>query len=274
MTIQTIDKIGDTAFIIAVYRAEEKDCVESLFIDDYAKYFVNPDVIQKANDFAKVLPEGKEMIRYRIGYFNHVIQDNIDNGVTQIVMLGGGFDMRACYYRRESVQFFDVDQKEVIDFKRSVIAKNNIDYPSKCVACNYITDDVIEGLCQQGFQCDKPSLFVWEGNIHYIPKPEVYTFLSYLKKNISQMQITFDYLFETVVNHQCGIASVDKAVDFFASMGSPWITGFDQLDILGEKTGMKVISDMSMDTVAQKYMQRKSDETGIFSVYLTAILGT
>ena len=268
---KAIDKIGATAFIIAVYRALEKNHPRKLFNDDYAQFFINQDTIKKAGDFASIIPEGKEMIRYRVRFFNDVINNYVADDVKQIVMLGCGFDMRSKEYEQEAVQFFDVDKKAVLEFKQQIIAKNNISYHSKFVPCDYITDNLIKCLINSGFKIDAYTLFIWEGNIHYIKKPKVYDFLTYLNNNLTNFSLAFDYLSEQVINRSSGIASADKAADFFAKMGSPWLTGFDNLDCIREKTTMTVSQNLSMQALARKY-DSKADAPDILQLYSTAIL--
>ncbi|MEA1881664.1 MAG: class I SAM-dependent methyltransferase, partial [Candidatus Marinimicrobia bacterium] len=87
-----------TAFMIAAFRAEEKKNKNPLFKDSYSKYYVNDEMKKNAENLTAINPESRDMIRYRIRYFDDKISEHIERGTEQIVLLGGGFDMRACKY--------------------------------------------------------------------------------------------------------------------------------------------------------------------------------
>ncbi len=268
-----INEIGATAFIIAAYRAEEEANNSPLFVDSYAKFFVTDEIMKKANDFTSVFPEGKEMIRYRIKFFDDTILSYINQGTTQFVLLGGGFDMRACKYAKQGIKFYDLDQAPVLNFKQSVIAKNNIDYPSTSICCDYLLDDIVGCLTEKGFNANLPSLFIWEGNTLYITKEKIYSLLSNLGKQLDNFNISFDYIAQTVVTRTSGIESVTKAADFFENMGSPWITGFDDVRDIEKNTSLKVIKNFLMKSLEKKYFpDTAAADPNILSQYSVCIL--
>ena len=117
--------------------------------------------------------------RFRTRYFGEFVERGIVAGARQVVLLGGGFDMRAHIYRNPGVVFFEVDQKPVIDFKRTVLAGHGIDQPPSLVG-NYLDIDVPGGLAETSFDLAASTLFVWEGNTMYLPPAAIMPFLNRL----------------------------------------------------------------------------------------------
>jgi methyltransferase (TIGR00027 family) len=263
-----INQIGSTAFIIAAFRAEESDRENPLFKDDYARYFLNDEMVKKSHEMSSILPDTKELVRYRIKYFNDKITEHIDAGATQIVLLGGGFDMRACKYAKPNVQFFDVDQATVLNFKQNVIEKNNINYPSIFIPCNYIEEDVISLMKKGGFKTEESTLFIWEGNSMYIPEKLIFDLFNTLTKNISRFSIAFDYLTYDILNQDSGKEELDEVAEIFDDLGSPWITGFDNIHIIEENTSLIGSEDVPMTILEKSYEPEKpSTEAELINTY-------
>ncbi len=267
-----INEIGATAFIIAAYRALEKDADAPLFEDGYSEFFVNEQVIQKALDFEKVLPEGREMIRYRIKFFGDKTADAVTGGVRQVIMLGSGFDMRAGGYQDDDVVFFDVDQSAVLAFKQQVIEKNNIPYRANFVPCNYADEDLFAKLAAQGLDPDAPTLITWEGNTMYLPEETVVRLLNDFCDNLARFAVTFDYLDKCMVMRTSGFDSITKAAEFFDKMSATWVTGFDDLKVLEQKTPLKVVEDRLMKNLREEYSPGAEEPMAVLNFYSVAVM--
>ena len=266
-----INKIGSTAFVIAAYRVQEESAEHPLFKDKYAKFFVNEDIMQKAKAFYYVIPEAREMVRCRTKFFDDKVDKYIEKGVEQVVLLGSGFDMRAC--KHSGVDFYDVDQRAVLKFKEKVIKGNNIDYTAKFVPCNYIEKNVISKLIEKGLDVSKSTLLVWEGNTQYIPLNKIFGFLNKLKDKLNKFYITFDYFDDTVISRESGIQSVIGAAEFFEKMGAPWVTGFSDMSLIEKETGLKLLENITMESLTKKYDPDGSQNNmEIFQLYSVCTL--
>ena len=268
-----INEIGTTAFIIAGYRSLEKEKRNPLFIDDYAHYFVNEEIMKKVGELNSFIPEGTDIVRYRTRYFINKLKQFIANGVKQVVFLGGGFDMKACLHaNNKTVKFFDVDQKPVLAFKKAIVEKHSIPYPCNFVPCNYIKDDLINNLKSHGFDCKKSTLFIWEGNTMYIPYEAIYNFLNYLKEQLSDFSISLDFLDDRVISLSTGIESITKATNFFANMGAPWITGFRELNELASKVSLNIKESFLMSDFNKVYDSEEGSNLEIFDFYSVGVI--
>ena len=264
-----INDVGSTAFIIAAYHAEEEFNDNPLFASKYAKLFMTEDGQNKADEYSQLFPVGKKMIRYRIKFFDDIIHENIENGTKQVVILGSGFDMRACDYIDRDVVFYDIDQFSMIKYKKAVIEKNKIIYPGRFIECNYVEENVISKLSSKGFDFSLRTLFIWEGNVFYLSKNFIYSFLNELYDKISDFSISFDYVTEQVILSKSKYDPLNKEAKFFADIGAGWLTGFDDVSILEKKTRLHVIKNVEVMSLEENVSKK---EILMLSEYLVCVL--
>ena len=236
-----INEVGATAFFIAGIREQEKDREHPLFEDPYAEWFVNDDIRAKVGQVFALLPEGMELVRYRSALFDDIIRREIDNGMRQIVILGSGFDMRPQVFRAEDVRFCDVDQAAVLAFKSKVLEGHGVT-PCAGIPCNYLEADLPAELAKVGFDIDAPVLIIWEGNTMYLPEELIHGFLGRLCEGLGSFRIAFDFFDTRVIERTTGDDNITATTDAFENiLKVQWVTGFDDLSVLKERTGLKPV---------------------------------
>ncbi len=196
-----INEIGATAFVIASIRALEPEKPQRLFNDPYAPWFSTDRARTAARQLEAAFPPSTTMVRFRTRYFNRFVERGIVDGARQVVLLGGGFDMRAHHYHDMDVAFFEVDQKAVLEFKRQILSDNGIEQPPSLFA-NYLEADVPGGLADLGFDLAAPTLLVWEGNTMYLPPESIMPFLNRLASALPSLRIAFDYFSVDLQNRE------------------------------------------------------------------------
>ena len=234
-----INEVGATAFFIAGIREQEKDREHPLFKDPYAEWFVNDEVRAKVGQVFAVLPEGMELVRYRSALFDDIIRREIDNGMRQVVILGSGFDMRPHVFQAEGVRFCDVDQPAVLAFKGQVLEGHGLT-PCTGIPCNYLEVDLPAKLAEAGLDLDAPMLIVWEGNTMYLPEDLIYGFLGRLRQGLRSFRIAFDFFARAIIDRTTGDENITATTDAFQNiLKVKWLTGFDDLSGLEERSGLK-----------------------------------
>ena len=248
-----INEIGATAFVIASIRALEPEKSPQLFGDPYAEWFANDPAREAARQLDAAFPPSTTMVRFRTRYFNRFVERGIAAGARQVVLLGGGFDMRAHILARPGVSFFEVDQKAVLEFKRTVLAGHGIEQ-APSVLGNYLEVDVPGGLARNGFDLDAPTLMVWEGNTMYLPPESIMPFLNRLAGAMSSFRIAFDYFSVDMQNREFDtdedrrrLEGVEKA------MGATFPTGFPDLTVFETEAPFSVAGSGSFAGLAEKY---------------------
>ena len=250
-----INEIGATAFVIASIRAMEKEQPGPLFDDPYAEWFSNEPALAAARRLDEAFPPSTTMVRFRTRYFNRLVERSVAAGARQVVLMGGGFDMRGHVYGHLGAAFFEVDQKAVLEFKRSVLGRHGLgQLPS--VSANYLEVDMAAALDAVGFDADAPTLIVWEGNTMYLPTHLIMPFLNRLADAIATFRIGFDYFAMDLQNRDFAtdedrrrLAGVERA------MGASFPTGFADLGVFEEETPLRVAESGSFSELAEEFGQ-------------------
>jgi methyltransferase (TIGR00027 family) len=174
--------VGSTALFVATARALEAQKPDPLVVDPFAEVFCRavggdtadvldgkiPDHQLKTADF------GENFVNFqaaRTKYFDEYFRRAAEAGVRQVVVLAAGLDSRA--YRLDwpaATTIFELDQPQVLDFKREVLA----DYGAQPRAERReiaidLREDWPQALRDSGFDAAKPSAWIAEGLLIYLP---------------------------------------------------------------------------------------------------------
>ena len=248
-----INEIGATAFVIASIRALEREKPQPLFDDPYAEWFSNERARGAARQMDAAFAPSTTMVRIRTRYFNRLIERGIAAGARQVVLLGGGFDMRAHTFDNPDVAFFEVDQKAVLEYKRHVLGQHGIEQPPS-VFGNYLEVDVADGLAEIGCDLDAPTVMVWEGNTMYLPPESIMPFLNRLASAMSSFRIAFDHFSLDMQRRELEneedlrrLEGVEKA------MGASFPTGFPDLAVFETEAPFRVAGSGTFAGLAEEY---------------------
>lgn len=174
--------VGSTALFVATARALEAQKPDPLAVDPYAEVFCRAvggwaaDVLDgKLPDHQLKTPEwGRHFVNFqgaRTKYFDEYFRRAAGAGVRQVVILAAGLDSRA--YRLDwpaGTTIFELDQPQVLDFKREVLADHGA-HPKaerREIAVD-LRDDWPQALRDSGFDPTKPSAWIAEGLLIYLP---------------------------------------------------------------------------------------------------------
>jgi methyltransferase (TIGR00027 family) len=177
--------VGSTALFVAAARALEGQKPEPLAVDPYAERFCRAvgggwsDVLDGVEDdgpaYSRLRSEfGDFFVSFqgaRTKYFDAYFNQAAAAGVRQIVLLAAGLDSRA--YRLpwlDGTVVFELDQPQVLEFKREVLTQHG-DAPTaerREIAVD-LRDDWTRALTDHGFDATKPSAWIVEGLLIYLP---------------------------------------------------------------------------------------------------------
>lgn len=173
--------VGATALFVAAARALEAQKPKPLAIDPYAEVFCRAvggpwaDLLDgKAPDHQLKTEFGEHFQNFqgaRTKYFDNYFRTAADDGVRQVVVLAAGLDSRG--YRLpwpDGTVVFELDQPQVLDFKRDVLTRHG-DKPTaerRPIAID-LRDDWPQALRDNGFDATKPSAWLAEGLLIYLP---------------------------------------------------------------------------------------------------------
>lgn len=174
--------VGATALFVATARALEAQKPDPQAVDPYAELFCRaaggpaadvldgkvPDHPLKSDDF------GQHFVNFqgaRTKYFDAYFRRAAEAGVRQVVILAAGLDSRA--YRLDwpaGTTIFELDQPQVLDFKREVLAAHGVQPRAQRREISVdLRDDWPQALRDNGFDPSKPSAWIAEGLLIYLP---------------------------------------------------------------------------------------------------------
>jgi methyltransferase (TIGR00027 family) len=172
--------VADTAFVIAVVRAEEGDkpAAERLFEDPYAALFAAEGAhAAEATERMLGLSFLRDGVRLRTRFIDDCVREGVAAGLRQLVLLGAGFDSRGLRMREvveADVRVYEIDVPAQLDRKRRALAKAGVRVPARVTDVPYdfhgddLERELTAALEAKGFRPGAGAMFVWEGVIGYI----------------------------------------------------------------------------------------------------------
>lgn len=100
----------------------------------------------------------------RVRWFDAQVIDALDAGITQVVIVGAGYDSRAWRFRRDGVHVIELDHPATQADKVRRAPRPGPTY----VPADLTRDDAADALRANGFDATGPTLFVLEGVTMYL----------------------------------------------------------------------------------------------------------
>lgn len=125
---------------------------------------------------------GTSYVPLRHRFIDDHLAAALDGDVTQVVLLGAGYDTRAYRFAEQLAgrPVFEVDLAAISRAKAATIAKHRGPFPSTNVVrveIDFETQDLTEVLAAAGFQIGATTFFTWEGVPMYLTRAAVTTTL-------------------------------------------------------------------------------------------------
>jgi len=206
------NKSSLTAAGIAIVRAveSEKPADERICYDPYARQFVQGWMYRLLgfsikSGYAELRGPGVNgFLIERERYIDDVLQNFLNEGLLQLVILGAGYDSRA--YRFDlagRVKTFEVDhpvtQADKLEKVRRIFGKTpeHVTY----VPVDFNTQSLSECLLASGYDSGLISLFIWQGVTMYLMPEGVDSTLIFIGKNAAPGSgVVFDYVYQAVLD--------------------------------------------------------------------------
>src|ERR1700742_188598 len=174
--------VGATALLVATARALEAQKPDPLALDSFAEAFCRTVGGPSAAVLDGKLPEhalksadwGQHFVNFqgaRTRYFDDYFRRAADAGVRQVVIMAAGLDSRA--YRLswpDATTIFELDRPQVLDFKREVLSEQGATpHAERREVAIDLREDWPQALRDSGFDPTKPSAWIVEGLLIYLP---------------------------------------------------------------------------------------------------------
>ena len=152
-----------------------------------------------------------DMVAARTVHFDAVIARAIEH-VDQFVLMGAGYDTRAYGDLAASgVTVFEVDQANVQEHKRSMIAAAGIRCENVTfVAVDFSVDNLFSKLAASGFDASRKTLFLWEGVSLYLSAEQVAATLAMVKQRAQSGSVLVADLYADRLVRTLGKANLNE----------------------------------------------------------------
>lgn len=169
------------------------------------------------------------MMLIRTKFIDEKLERAIDEGATQFVILGAGFDTRAHRFAEQlkDVRVFEVDSAPTQQRKRQRVdaalggAPPNLTY----VTIDFNRDKLGDALRQAGYDPKQKTFFTWEGVSMYVAEPGVReTLCTIATQSAPGSSLVMDYTTKTSLEFMARFPQFGRA-KFLAAWGEPWVFG-------------------------------------------------
>jgi len=221
------------------------------------------------------------MMIIRTRFIEERMEHAIREGVTQVVILGAGFDTRA--YRLtellQAVRVFEVDQPSTQEYKKRRIRETGIEVPANLtyVPVDFRHDKLGHALNAAGYDSSRKTFFIWEGVTMYLPEVAVEETLGWVAAQAPGSIIIFDFLGAMLVKFMATAdlskfpEAAQKAFERLRRLtsGEPWIFGLpdtNEREFLG-KLGLELhaLLPVGGEESLKRYLTRR-DGTPYISI--------
>ena len=256
-----------TAAGIAIARGVEsqKALDERICYDPYASQFVPTWMFHLFGFFIKCGyaelrgPGVNGFLVARERYIDDILQNYLNEGLQQLVILGAGYDSRAYRFDlRGKVRTFEVDhpvtQADKLEKVLRIFGKipEHVTY----VPVDFNTQTLSERLLSSGYDPSLISLFIWQGVTMYLTPEGVDTTLAFIAKNTAVgSAVVFDYVFQAVldgVQKQSEISSMQR-YRFMTGEGLTFGIPEGMAEKFLQERGFQQVKDVTRDELKAAY---------------------
>ncbi|HVM95811.1 MAG TPA: SAM-dependent methyltransferase [Candidatus Acidoferrales bacterium] len=294
MSIRFIMKASQssrTAEYVAFFRALEsaKPPSQRLFSDPLARSFVGfglrcavslsrlPGVAAMVASYAdRRAPGARTSAVARTCVIDQELREALKRGLSQVVILGAGFDSRA--YRMPEVRsaaVFEVDHPATGSTKQAHLRRLLPKIPDnvRFVAINFQCEKLPEVLAASGFDAHRPAIFLWEGVTNYLTADAVDAVLRWVGSCPSHSEILMTYIHSGVIDGSAHFEGGERLLRQVSALGEPWTFGLDPAgirDYLRER-GLQLRHDAGAREYRRQCFGPSADRMNGYDFYRLAI---
>ncbi len=261
----TSGKPSRTAIAAAAARAAHLHMHESahIHVDTYAQQLIGiHDPTQLLESFRHWnTPSPARVCAYfalRHRFAEDQLQQALDRGVRQVILLGAGLDSLAL--RRpalaKKVRLVEVDHPDSQRWKLARLEELGLVTPSVIyVPVDFGNENLEARLRAAGVRLDQPTYFSWLGVTQYIDGAACDATLSFIARRSRGSEVVFDFIVRSELLSPLERAFSDVSSAFSASRGEPWLSYFDPSELEGHlaSLGFTTIQRLTPQLAASRY---------------------
>ena len=189
----------------------------------------------------------------------------VERGVSQLVILGSGFDTFALRHPDLPLTVFEVDLAATEKLKQERMAAAGIRSPAglRFVMMDFERDDLGERLSACGFDRGRPGFFNWMGVTYYLAGEALRNSVAALTDLAAPgSELTLDYLIAEESAPEENRALYAAVMRFVARRGEPFVSAFDPEQApreMGFGDDWELVPHDSPADQAERYLSGRTD---------------
>jgi methyltransferase (TIGR00027 family) len=201
-------------------------------------------------------PGGIEYQAARTKHIDRVLGEALDRGLSQLVILGVGYDTRPYRFRREleGTRVFEVDQAGTLARRTRLAERRLPPVGSTRVAVDFDREDPGSRLHESGFRSGLATLIIWEGVTMFITVEAVDRTLGCI--SAAGAEVVFDYVARSALERPAAHYGGEEAARHFERTGEPWRFGVEpeQVAALLERHRLELRSHLGPAELQAAYL--------------------
>jgi len=201
-------------------------------------------------------------VNARTHYIDAALRKAAGDGVTQVVVLGAGFDSRAYRFREPypQLRFFEVDLPATIEAKKTRIAEALGSLPDyvRYAPIDFNTQKLEDVLLPLGYEPKQRSFFLLEGVVMFVVEPGVAATFDFIRANSAAGSVVvYDYVLKQVIQ---GDTKKLYAATYLAysveRAGEPYVFGWTPAEAgaWARKRGFEVVEDIDHKELVRRHL--------------------
>jgi methyltransferase (TIGR00027 family) len=206
------------------------------------------------------------MVIVRTRYAEDALEAAVAQGARQYVIVGAGMDSFAL--RRpafaEALEVFEIDHLATQDLKRRRLREGAFEPPGRLhfIAADLGQEQLGAALARSPFRRDEPAFFSWLGVTAYLTRDANLATLRAIAGCAARgSELVFTYIDRRELDQDCQSKSIGSVRARVASMGEPWLSGFDP-SLLAEDlrdVGLTLVEDLGGEQLRTRYCRNRTD---------------
>ena len=169
-------------------------------------------------------------IAMRTRFAEDALRVAVEDGTTQLVVLGAGLDTFA--YRSPygvRLKVFEVDHPATQAWKKQRLKEAGIEVPEwlRFAPVDFERETLTEGLRVAGINDEAATFFTWLGVVPYLSETAIFETLGFIARLKGGAQVVFDYSDPPEVMDDETRAFHDQRARRVADIGERWMTYFE-----------------------------------------------
>jgi methyltransferase (TIGR00027 family) len=196
----------------------------------------------------------------RSRYTEDALRDAVEKGTRQYVLIGAGFDSFAL--RRpaifQDVEIFEIDHPATQTLKLERIKECGISLPRTVhfVAADLASETLEAALDRSSFLRGEPAFFSWLGVTAFLTREANLAILRAVATcGARGSELAFTYIEQIEFNSDSGSGLLRELKTMVASMGEPFVSGFDPKQLANDlqHVGLKLVEDLDAQCMSDRY---------------------